>query len=320
MPRKNVNSRTKISPSTAVVESSRKSSLPRVSGRWVLAALGFAIAAAGVCLWLALCLLFWQGSWQLLYHPASDVKRTPADVGVPFQPVSFASTDAGEGRLKGWWIPAGPDARYARYTVLYLHGEMGNVGDAVEDLASLHAIGLNVLTFDYRGYGQSQFLHPSERRWRQDADWALRYLTATRQVEANTILLDGRGLGANLALEVAAAHPELSGVVVDEPALNPVSAIFNDPRARLVPARLLVRDRFDSNSAADTLIIPSLWFVQTPPPGQIGLADEPDAYGKVHAKKTLVWLPSDHSRQRGFTEALTRWIDDVPSAAPFSQH
>src|SRR5277367_6733550 len=61
---------------------------PVVSGRWLLAALCATLAGAAVCCWLALCLLFWQGSWQLLYHPAAAVTRTPASEGMAFDPVA----------------------------------------------------------------------------------------------------------------------------------------------------------------------------------------------------------------------------------------
>ena len=75
---------------------------PTVSGRWLVTAASTAVLAAGVCAWLTLCLLFWQGSWQLLYHPTSAVTRTTASLGLAFDPVAFATTNAGEPRLKGW--------------------------------------------------------------------------------------------------------------------------------------------------------------------------------------------------------------------------
>ena len=185
----------------------------RVSGRWLLGAVALVIGAAVFCAWCGLCLLFWQGSWQLLYHPASLVMRTPSTAGLAFDAVGFAATDAGTPQLAGWWIPAATDAKFVRFTVLYLHGQNGNLGDTVDALARLHAAGVNVLAFDYRGYGQSQFVRPSEAHWRQDAEWAIAYLTGTRHVAPGAIVLDGTGLGANLALEEAAAHPELAGVI-----------------------------------------------------------------------------------------------------------
>jgi len=283
---------------------------PTVSGRWLLKAASLALLGAGVCAWLTL----WQGSWQLLYHPTSAVTRTPASVGLAFDPVAFATTEAGQPRLKGWWIPAAADARYGRFTVLYLHGQNGNLGDAVDALAALHELGVNILAFDYRGYGQSQFVHPSEARWREDADWALQYLTATRHVAAGSIILDGKELGANLALEVAAAHPELAGVVLESPLDSPVDAIFGDARSRMVPARLLVRDGFDAEQAAKALRIPSLWMVEAREATQMnGLSANAPGYSRVGSPKMLVWLPSAPARSQEQGNATARWLDDLPA-------
>jgi len=259
-----------------------------VSGRWLLVAMCGTIAGAAFCGWLGLCLLFWQGSWQLLYHPAAAVARTPASVGLAFDPVAFAATDTGVPRLRGWWIPAEQGARLARFTVIDLHSQDGNLGDTVDALVRLHGVGVNVLAFDYRGYGESQFARPSEAHWRQDAEWALDYLTGTRQIDPGTIVLDGTSLGANLALEVAAEHPELAGVLVDSPVDDPAGAMFNDARARLVPARLLVRDRFDLDAAARTLRVPLLWFERADAEEKTGARQEPQAYKKVAAHKMLV--------------------------------
>ncbi len=228
--------------------------------------------------------------------------------------MAFAATEAGEPRLKGWWVPAGPDGRYSRYTVLYLHGQNGNLGDTVDEIAALHRVGVNVLAFDYRGYGQSEFQHPSEAGWREDADWALAYLTGTRHVGAGSIILDGAGLGANLALEVAAAHSELAGVVLESPVDAPMNAIFNDERARMVPAHLLVRDRFDAGAAAAALLIPSLWLASSS--GQIaGRIRHPEGYDRITARKMLVSLTATPTQGQQFAETYARWLDDLPTRA-----
>jgi pimeloyl-ACP methyl ester carboxylesterase len=283
---------------------------PMVSGRWLLAAGALAILAAGACAWGALCFLFWQGSWQLLYHPAGPVTRTPASVGLAFDPVGFATTGAGEQRLKGWWIPADAESTYARYTVLYLHGQDGNLSDALDALAELHGLGLNVLAFDYRGYGQSRFEHPSETRLREDAEWAIAYLTATRGVAAGEIVLDGSALGANLALEVAAAHPELAGVVIEEPAQEPMKAIFADPRAGLVPAKLLVRDRWELGEAAKQVRMPVLWMSFS---GGRAAAVPKGLRIETEAPTMRVWLTDRDLKTGARAKALSRWLDDLPA-------
>ena len=286
---------------------------PTVSGRWILAAAGLAIAAAVVCSWGVLCLLFWQGSWQLLYRPTAEVTRTPASVGLGFDSIGLATSETGEARLRGWWIPAGADSRTSRYTVLFLHGQDGNLSDTVEAAAALHAVGVNVLAIDYRGYGQSQFAKPSEAHWREDAESALQYLTGTRHVDAGAIVLDGRELGANLALEMAAQHTELAGVILREPLEAPVQAIFSDARARLVPAHALVQDRFDLNGPAVKLRIPSLWFYETAAQGQAGLPAKPDAFQKAAGPKMLVWLTEFPHTEKDSESGLSCWLGDLPN-------
>jgi uncharacterized protein len=279
-----------------------------ISARWLLTNIGLLIIIATICAWLTLCLLFWQGSWQLLYHPSSAVTLTPASVKLAFQDIRFFDSDTGVPQLQGWWIPAGSQARY---TALYLHGGSGNLSDSVDDLAQLHAAGLNVFTFDYRGYGASIFKHPSELRMREDVNAALLYLTGTRHVAASSIVLVGKDLGANLALKVAASRPELAGVVVENLIDSPVDVIFNDPRTHIVPARFLVRDRWDAAAPAANLLLPSLWFYWKPADSTRSQEDDSPFYQAVKARKTLVWLINSPDAEKNFHSALTRWLDDL---------
>lgn len=276
---------------------------PTVSARWLLIALGTAIPAALFCTWAALCLLFWQGSWQLLYHPTSTVAHTPAEASLAYDPVSFATTDAGVAQLQGWWLPAPA----ANYTALYLHDQAGNLGNTISTLAELHAANLNVLAFDYRGYGRSRFEHPNEARWLQDADWALDYLTGTRHIDPHSIVIVGSGLGANLAIEVSAARPDLAGVVLEAPLDAPVGLIFSDSRAKLVPAHLLVDDRYDLSESAAKLRIPSLWVVKTQASGQANSSGVDRAFEMVKVRKQRVAVQAGQSESK----LLTDWLNSL---------
>jgi pimeloyl-ACP methyl ester carboxylesterase len=284
-----------------------------------MGALAGVVAAAALCVWLVLCLLFWQGSWQLLYLPSPTVAKTPASVSLAFDSIGFATTGDGVPQLSGWWIPAASDSRYSRYTVLYLHGQDGNLGDTVPALSQVHKVGVNVFAFDYRGYGQSKFARPSEANWLKDASWALDYLTNTRHIDPHTIVVYGEDLGADLALEFGTAHHEIAGVVANLPFKDALTPIFGDARARLVPAHLLVRDRYDLDAAAARIQIPVLWF-EFDVPSVRQRYGEPAAYRKIKSRKTLVWLvPSPHI-DYDRTAAFTRWLDDLvhgPQAPAF---
>lgn len=284
-----------------------------VSGPWIVTALILVMLAAVVCTWGSLCLLFWQGAWQLLYRPTAAVARTPEAAGLAFTPVEFAIAENGDTRIHGWWIPAKGsqtnNESLARYTMVYLHGSVGNLGDCVYDLAAMHETGVNILAFDYRGYGQSKFIHPSEVHWREDANWALGYVTGERQIPAKSVILVGSGLGADLALEIAAEHPELGGVVLDSPLPSPVDAVFNDARARLVPAHMLVQDKYDLAGPAETLSVPSLWILaRKSASGATGEKQLQTIYSAVSGHKSLVQLSGDATHRELVAAELQRWL------------
>ena len=79
-------------------------------------------------------------------------------------------------------------------------------------LQALHKLGLNVFAFDYRGFGKSVNIHPSQASTYEDADAAWRYLTDTRHLSPSTIVLDGVGLGAAIAAETARRHPQAAAL------------------------------------------------------------------------------------------------------------
>ena len=273
---------------------------PTVSGQWILKMLAVVVMMAAVAAWGTLCLLFWQGSWQLLYHPTSAVVKTPASLALQFDSVSFDADGAGEARLKGWWIGASDTAEVKRsqWTVLYIHGTTGNIGYSLDALKDLHTMGVNVFTYDPRGYGQSRFERPSEKKEIEDAEATLKYLTATRHVDAGKIVVVGRELGADVALELSARHGELGGVVVDEPLEDARMVIFKDARSRMVPARWLVADKYDLASAAREVRVPVLWIVR---------GDGGSEFDLVSARKMRGWVKS----KEDFNGLMVRWLDSL---------
>ena len=286
---------------------------PNISPRWLAGAAAIAILAALACAWLTLCLLFWQGSWQLLYHPSPTITRTPASAGLAYEPIKFTTTETGTTQLTGWWSPD-PEAKR---TVLLLHGANGNLSDTVDTIAALHSQHLNVFAIDYRGYGQSLPAKPSEAQLHQDAEWALNWLTITRNIPAQTILIYGSGLGANLAAQIAvepaSVHSKLAGVILDQPSGEIMAPVFNDSRSRLVPAHWLVNDRYDLNASTGALDLPSLWLLPQSRVRNPSLKTEAsDAYTRAHGQKSAAWLKPTIAADPHFAETLRRWLDDLP--------
>jgi fermentation-respiration switch protein FrsA (DUF1100 family) len=139
---------------------------------------------------------------SLLFFPARRLAATPAEADLDFEDVAIATGD-GE-RLHGWWVPAraAPSAGH----VLLCHGNGGNVGDRVAQVALLCGAGLDVLLFDYRGYGRSSG-RPSERGTYRDARAARAALLARPELDPSRVVYLGESLGGAVALELALAHP-----------------------------------------------------------------------------------------------------------------
>ena len=278
---------------------------PDVPLKWLLKAAAGTLAAIAVLAWLAYCWIFWQGSWQLLYHPAEAVRRTPASVGLAYEPVRFGPDATGTALRTGWWVPA----ESARWIVLYLHGADGNLGDTVDAVGALHRAGVAVFAIDYRGYGQSAKARPTEAGWLEDAGAAVDYLIGTRHLSPGGIVIYGQGLGADLAADLVAKHASLAGVVLERPSTEGAEAIFADARSRVVPARWLVQDRWDLTAAASSLRQPSLWLLEEPKPGVS--ATPPGAYSSVEVRKSLVWLNAPIAADPHYSEELGRWLGDL---------
>lgn len=143
-----------------------------------------------------------------VYHPDSWQEQDwKARSGLPLEDVWFQSSDGT--KLFGWYVEQGATSA----VVLWCHGNAGNIINRLENLRELYRLGLSVFLFDYRGYGRSHG-SPSEEGLYQDAFGAYDYLTRTRMIRPERIVLFGRSLGAAVAAEVA-SHKPAAGLILE---------------------------------------------------------------------------------------------------------
>jgi fermentation-respiration switch protein FrsA (DUF1100 family) len=137
---------------------------------------------------------------QVIFHPeraaAAGIWRVPQGA----EEVWFRTADGV--RLYGWLFHA--RGRPAGGTVVYFHGNGGNLSYCDWVGAELSARGFDVLLFDYRGYGRSEGEPDGERGLYADADAAYDFLTKERGVRPSRVVLYGQSLGTAAAADVAA--------------------------------------------------------------------------------------------------------------------
>ena len=136
---------------------------------------------------------------RLTFFPSAGETETPRSIGLEYEAVSIRTAD--EETIAAWWMPH----EAARADVIYFHGNGGNLSMWLPILAGVQASGLNVLAFDYRGYGRSTG-SPTEKGLYRDADAVLAELARLCQREraAGTtvrrpIIYWGRSLGGPVA-------------------------------------------------------------------------------------------------------------------------
>ena len=175
---------------------------------------------------------------SLLFHPRPyhpDDNWQPA--GLPLENVRFQSGDGT--KLHGWYVPH----PRPRGVVLFCHGNAGNITHRVGMLQTLHErVGVSVMIFDYRGYGWSGGT-PTEAGVLTDARAARAWLANRAGVAEDRIVLMGRSLGGAVAVDLAAGDGARALVLQSTFTSVPDVAAALYP---LLPARLLMRTRFDS--------------------------------------------------------------------------
>lgn len=159
-----------------------------------------------------LVMLLLSGCESLFFFPSRQLQHTPAELGLQYQDVSFNAADGTQ--LTGWFLPAvGP----VKGTVLHLHGNAANIGDHVWAVRWLPAAGYQVLTFDYRGYGQSAG-EPSLAGAQQDIDAAMAYVRQRPDVDPARLMVLAQSLGGAMGVYNLAHSPrraEVKLLVVD---------------------------------------------------------------------------------------------------------
>src|ERR1700730_240360 len=236
---------------------------PLASARWLLGGVAATVGLAVICVYITFCLLFWQGQWQLVFKPSRAITATPATAGMKYDEISFDATETGILQLNGWWIPAERNTPYSAVTLLLLNDGSGSLSDTLPRLQALHNLGINIFAFDYRGFGKSLNVHPSEAMTYEDADAAWGYLTDTRHLPASRIVLDGVGLAAAIAAETAHRHPQAPALILEDPLPPTLDSLQFDARTHILPIGLLFRDRFDPTETLARLRTPKLMVYST---------------------------------------------------------
>lgn len=254
-----------------------------------LAAAGFAGLGA---------LMFGMQS-RLVYYPdlGREVIATPAARGLAYEEVRIPTED--RETLAAWWVPA----REARGTVLFFHGNAGNISHRIDYLVMFHRLGYSTLIVDYRGYGASTG-QPSEDGTYRDAQGCWAWLAA-RGIAAADIVVFGESLGGGVATWLAARHRPRALVLASTftSIADLAAAIYP-----FMPVRLITRIHYDNLARLPDIAAPVL-IAHSPQDEIVPYTHAQRLYEAARPPKALLPLAGGHND--GFVHGREEWVQSL---------
>jgi fermentation-respiration switch protein FrsA (DUF1100 family) len=190
---------------------------------------------------------------KLMYAP-NNTLGMPMASNLP-EMVAVNLTNDENARVVSWYKSASTN----KPTLVYFHGNAGNIGDRNQKIRPFLDHGIGVLLVGYRGYGNNEGA-PSENGLYQDAELALDFLTRTGITPDHWIIY-GESLGAAVGIEMASRvseHSSVASVILEAP----FSSMTDAGRSHYpwAPVGILLKDKYDSINKIARINCPLLLF------------------------------------------------------------
>ncbi|MDH5573558.1 MAG: alpha/beta hydrolase [Gammaproteobacteria bacterium] len=214
------------------------------------------LLSLGIASYAAFCALVYFMQPGMIFYPdipGRELVTSPKYTGLDYEDVEFITKD--NIKLHGWFIPANKEFdSHQQATVLFFHGNAGNISHRMDSIRLFHKMKLNIFIFDYRGYGQSEGTITEQGSY-LDAEAAWHYLTSIRAIKENTIIVFGRSLGGAIGTWLAAQHTPAALII--ESSFS--SALSMGQRFYpYLPLRLLSRYSYDTQEYVKAIHCPVL--------------------------------------------------------------
>ena len=254
---------------------------------------------------LSVLLYFMQERMVFLARlPGRELLTTPRSAGFDYVDVNFETSDGL--LLHGWYVYA----ENSRGTVLFLHGNVGNISHRLDSIAIFRELGLDTFIVDYRGYGRSEG-KPSEAGTYLDAEAAWKYLVTERGEDPARIMVFGRSLGGAVAAWLATKHKPAALIVESSFTSAVEMAAHLYP---FMPVRLISRLRYPVVDFVARTTCPVL-IIHSRDDEIIPFAMGKALYEAAPAPKAFLELAGDHNhafllfRDR-YREKLAKFTED----------
>ena len=183
---------------------------------------------------------------KLLYHPFSP-QITGKGLIHNFETINFKTSDNFE--LKGWFHLKNSNKK----TILFLHGNAGNLDNRIDKLNFLGNMDINFLIISWRGYSGNPG-NPSETGLYKDALGGIEWLNK-KGISDDQIILYGESLGTAITTEVA-QNENFAGIILEAPFTSMVD--MGQKIYPIFPVKFLLKDKYESKNKIKNIKSPIL--------------------------------------------------------------
>jgi fermentation-respiration switch protein FrsA (DUF1100 family) len=251
-------------------------------------------------------LILFQSS--LMYHPTRTIDQTPKDAGLYFEEV-FIDIDE-DVSIHGWFVPADDSGG----SILFFHGNGGNISHRIESIAVFNRLGMDVLIVDYEGYGRSEG-SVGEKQTYRDAEAAWDHLVSVRKADPERIVIFGRSLGGAIATYLA-EQKQPAGLIV-ESCFTSAPDMASDAFAWLLFARYFCRFKYNSLEKVANIKCPKL-FLHSPVDDIVPYRQGERLFEAAAEPKEFFELKGKHNEgfaiTEGYEKALGEFLASVQGA------
>ncbi len=230
-----------------------------------------------------------------LYIPSRILEAKPSDVGLQYTDLTLTAEDGV--KLHGWLIPS----ENAPATLLFCHGNAGNISHRLESIQLFHELGLNVLIFDYRGYGRSNG-RPSEQGTYLDARAAYERAKTT----SDRVVVFGRSLGGAVAVDLVSNVDDAAALIVESSFTSTVAV--GKEIYPFLPVSWIVTAYYDSLSKIPRVRCPVL-VIHSPDDDIIPYHHGRELFEAAPEPKQFLEILGDHNG--GFIESGTIYTEGI---------
>ncbi len=210
-----------------------------------------------VIAYILICIAIYFLQDKLIFVPKFAIVQIPTDYGIEFENIYFSS---GKDKLHGYYIPnkiAPKDTKEIifnpnNYTILYCHGNAGNISHRENTIKMYHNLGFNIFLFDYSGYGESSGKPSAENLERNVVD-AWNFLIKKKSIPEKKIIVIGRSLGGFVALSAGEKFNPFA--VSLESTFSSIKNIAQK-QMPLLPATLILKNSFDNVAKIKNVKVP----------------------------------------------------------------